>query len=143
MNTHLDLVHELLRQHKLLPCIDKSTFFQSRVPFCGYIIDKDGVHMDPKHIKVIRGWPPPTTVYEVRQFIRLYGFYQQFVEGFQAVAAPLTAMFKADSKWEWTAVHQASLDKLKQAMINATHLSAIEPRQPYHLYTDPSKDCVV
>ena len=32
---HLDLVHELLRQHELFPCIDKSTFFQSRVPsFC-------------------------------------------------------------------------------------------------------------
>ena len=62
--------------------------------------------------------------------------------GFQAVEAPLTAMFKADLEWEWTAVHQASFDKLKQAMISATHLSAINPRQPYHLYTDASKDCV-
>ena len=25
---HLDLVHELLRQHQLFPCIDKSAFFQ-------------------------------------------------------------------------------------------------------------------
>ena len=41
-----------------------------------------------------------------------------------------------------TAVHQASFDKLKQAMISARHLSAIDPRQPYHLYTDASKDCV-
>ena len=139
---HLDLVHELLRQHQLFPCIDKSTFFQSRVPFCGYSIDGDGVHMDPKKIKVIRGWPPPSTVHEVRQFIGLCGFYQQFVEGFHAVAVPLTAMFKADFEWEWTAVYQASFDKLKQAMINATHLSAIDPGQPYHLYMDALKDCV-
>ena len=139
---HLDLVHELLRPHQLFPCIDKSTFFQSRVPFCGYIVDKDAVHMDPEKIKVIRGWPPPTTVHEVRQFIGLSGFYQQFVEGFQAVAAPLTAMFEADFEWEWTAVHQAAFDKLKQAMINATHLSAMDARQPYHLYKDASKDCV-
>ena len=95
--------------------------------------------MDPKKIKVIRGWPPPTMVHEVRQVIGLCVFYQQFVEGFQAVAAPLTAMFKADFGWEWTAVHQASFDELKQAMINATHLSAIDPRQPYHWYTDASK----
>ena len=27
-------------------------------------------------------------------------------------------------------------------MINTTHLSAIDPRQPYHLYTDASKDCL-
>ena len=50
-------------------------------------------------------------------------------------------MFKADFELEWAAVRQASFDKLKQAMINATHLSAIDPGQPYHLYTDASKDC--
>ena len=139
---HLDLLHELLRQHQLFPCIDQSTFFQYRVPFCGYIIDSNGVHMDPEKMKVIRGWLPPTTVHEVRQLIGLCGFYQQFVEGLQAVAAPLTAIYQADFEWEWTAVYQASFDKLKQAMINATHPSAIDPRQPYHLYTDASKDCV-
>ena len=83
--------------------------------------------MDPEKIKVIGGWRPPTTVHEVRQFIGLCGFYQQFVEGFQAVAAPLTAMFKADFEWEWTAAHQDTFNKLKQAMINATILSAIDP----------------
>ena len=98
--------------------------------------------MDPQTIKVIPRWPPPTTVTEVRQFSGLCGFYQQFVEGFQAVAAPLTRIFRADFEWEWTAETQASLDKLKQAMINATHLSAINPRQAYHLYTDASKNCV-
>ena len=61
--------------------------------------------MDPEKIQVIRGRPSPTTVHEVRQFIGLCGFYLQFVEGFQAVAAPLTAMFKSDFKWEWLAVH--------------------------------------
>ena len=39
-------------------------------------------------------------------------------------------------------MHQAAFNKLKQAMINATHLSAFDPRQPYHLYTDASKVCV-
>ena len=101
---YLDLVRELLHQHHLFSCIDKSTCFKSRVPFCGYIIDRDGVHMDPEKIKVIQGWRPPTTVHEVRQFIVLCGFYQQFVEGFQGVAAPLTAvntaMFKANIEWE-------------------------------------------
>ena len=94
------------------------------------------------HLGIIRGLPLRTTVHGVRQIIGLCGFYQQFVEGFQAVAAPLTAMFKANLDWGWTAVHQVFFDKLKQAMINATHCSAIDPRQPYHLYTNASKDCV-
>ena len=98
--------------------------------------------MDPPKIKVIRICPALTTVHEVRQFIGLCGSYQQFVEGYQAVAAPLTAMFKADFEWEWMAVHQAAFNKLQQAMINGTHPSAINPPQPYHLYTDALRDCV-
>ena len=98
--------------------------------------------MDPEKIKVIPGWPPPTTVHEVRQFIGLCGVYEHFVQGFEAVAAPLTAMFQADFEWQSPAVHQAAFDKPKQAMINATHLSAIDPRQPYQLYKDASKDCM-
>ena len=138
----LDLVHELLRWHQLFPCIYESTFFQAQVPFCGYITDIDGVHMDPEKIVVIRGWPPPTTVHEVPQFIGLCGCHQQSGKGFQPVAAPLPAMLKADFESEWTAVHQTAFDKLKQAMIDATHLSAIDPRQPNQLYTDASKDCL-
>ena len=56
------------------------------------------------------------------------------------MAAPLTAMYKADFEWEWTAVHEAAFDKLNRAMINATHRSAIHPQQPYHPYTDALKD---
>ena len=130
-------------------CVNTSYFPASINPYSSRVhypsadtssIEK--VHMDPEKIKVIQGWPPPTTVHEDRQFIELRGFYQQFVEGFQAVAAPSTAMFRADFEWEWTAVHQISCDKLKQAMINATHLSSIDPQEPYHLYTDAWKDCV-
>ena len=40
-------------------------------------------------------------------------------------------------------MHQAACDKLKPAMINATDWSGVDPRQPYHLYTDASKNCVL
>ena len=58
------------------------------------------------------------------------------------MAAPLTAMFRADLQWRCTAVHQDAFEDLKQVMISATHLSAVYQQKPYHLYTDASKDCV-
>ena len=64
--------------------------------FCGYAIVKNGVHRDTEKIKVVRGWPAPTTVHALRQFIGLCAFYKHFVEGFQAVAAPLPGKLKAD-----------------------------------------------
>ena len=62
---HLDPVHKPLQQHQIFPCIDKSSIFQPRVLFCGYIMDKRDIHMDLEKIKVIRGWPAPTSVHEV------------------------------------------------------------------------------
>ena len=88
-------------------CFPASNFLRSsshEFLFCGYTIDKDGVHMKAEKIKVILDWPAPSTIHEVRQFIGLCGFYQQFVDGFKAVAAPPSAMFKAEFEWEWTAV---------------------------------------
>ena len=66
-----DLVHQLLQQDQMFSCIYTSTLCQPQPPFCGYIIDKDGVHMDPRKIKVIRGRLAPTTVHEVQQCIGL------------------------------------------------------------------------
>ena len=97
---HLDLVHYLLQQHQLFPCINKSTCFQPQVLFCGYIIDSDRLHMESEKVKVMQGGPAPTTVHEVRQLIGVCGFYAEFVEVFQAMMAPPTMMFKADSDWE-------------------------------------------
>ncbi|GKF06270.1 putative reverse transcriptase domain-containing protein, partial [Tanacetum coccineum] len=39
------------------------------------IIDNKGVHVDPAKIEVIRNWAVPTTPTEVRQFLRLAGYY--------------------------------------------------------------------
>ena len=81
---------------------------------------------------VIGGWPAPTTFHEVGEF-SLYGFYQQFVEGNQAIAARLTARSQTDFEWERTAVHQAAFDELMQGVKSVTYLTAIDPRQPCHL----------
>ena len=51
-------------------------------------------------------------------------------------------MFDAGFEWQWAVVHQAAFDKLKQAMIGATHLSAVDPHELYHLYTNTRKYCV-
>ena len=136
---HLDLVLELLQRHQLFPVPTNQQSPSLQFPFA----DTSSIKMEYKwtqkrsrSFEVGLRRPPPM------MFDSLCGFYQQFVEAFQAVAAPLTAMFKADFKWEWKAVYHAVFDKLKQAMISATHMTAIDPREPYPLYTSASKDCV-
>ena len=45
------------------------------VQYLGYIVDEHGVHVDPDTIQVIRDWPAPTTLTELRSFLGLANFY--------------------------------------------------------------------
>nr|GEY33616.1 putative reverse transcriptase domain-containing protein [Tanacetum cinerariifolium] len=50
------------------------------VQFLSYVIDRSGVHVDPAKIKAIKSWAAPTMLMEVRQFLRLVGYYKRFIE---------------------------------------------------------------
>ncbi|GJR17280.1 putative reverse transcriptase domain-containing protein [Tanacetum coccineum] len=45
--------------------------------FLGHMIDHSGVHVDPAKIKAIKSWAALTTPMEVRQFLRLVGYYRR------------------------------------------------------------------
>ncbi|CAN4093762.1 unnamed protein product [Withania somnifera] len=77
------------REHKLYAKFSKCEFWLESVAFLGHIVSKAGVSIDPAKIRVVRDWPRPTTVYEIRGFIGLAGYYRRFVEGFSSIVAPL------------------------------------------------------
>jgi hypothetical protein len=58
--------------------------------YLGYIIDQCGLHVDPDKIQVIRDWPTPTTLTELRSFLGLANFYHGFVLGFSHIAWALS-----------------------------------------------------
>jgi len=51
---HILQVLQTLRQHKLCANLEKCTFGMTQVQYLGYIIDEQGVHVDPTKIQVIR-----------------------------------------------------------------------------------------
>ena len=58
--------------------------------------------MDPSKIEVVKNWPRPTSVSEVRSFLGLDGYYRRFVEGFSKIAVPLTALTKKSMRFNWS-----------------------------------------
>jgi hypothetical protein len=60
---HLEKVMEHLRQSELYANPKKCSFFQDEIKFLGYIVNTEGVKMDPKRIEAIQEWKnhPPRT----------------------------------------------------------------------------------
>nr|GFB37650.1 putative reverse transcriptase domain-containing protein [Tanacetum cinerariifolium] len=84
--SHLRIILELLRNNKLYAKFSKCEFWIHIVQFLGHIIDSQGLHVDPAKIEAVKNWETPTTPTEVRQFLRLTGYYRRFIE------APILAL---------------------------------------------------
>jgi hypothetical protein len=80
--THLQVVLTRLREHKLYAKFNMCEFWLDQVPFIGHILLVEGVVVDPGKVKDILEWKPPTTVYLVRSFLGMAGYYRRFIHNF-------------------------------------------------------------
>jgi hypothetical protein len=56
---HLIMVLQVLGEHKLYAKLSNCIFYQKKILYLGHIILADGIVVDPKKIKAIRGWRAP------------------------------------------------------------------------------------
>ena len=95
LDEHQKLVKRVLsklEEHKLLLKPEKCNFEKTEVEYLGVIISEDSVRMDPVKVKGIMDWPEPTTVKEVQSFLGFCNFFRRFIQGFSAVACPLSQL---------------------------------------------------
>jgi hypothetical protein len=110
----------------------------TQVQYLRYIIDERGVHVDPTKIQVIRDWPAPTTLTELRSFLGLANFYHRFVLGFSHITWPLSQVTKGGSKEKlfWFESQQKAFGELKHHLYSAPVLKLLDLQQPFEIETD-------
>ena len=83
--------------------------------------------------------PPPGSAKEIRQFLRLAGYYHKFVPRFSDLSRPLTRLTQKDVLFEWTKECQAVFQMLKDALCEHPILQYTDPAKPCVFFTDASK----
>ncbi|GJY89703.1 putative reverse transcriptase domain-containing protein [Tanacetum coccineum] len=73
---HLRLVLGLLKNEKLYAKFSKCEFWLREVQFLGHVINRNGIHVDPSKIKVVKNWKASRTPTEVRSFLGLAAYYE-------------------------------------------------------------------
>jgi hypothetical protein len=96
---HLRIVLQRLREHQLYAKFSKCEFWIKEVPFLGHVVSPKGIMVDPRKVKEILDWKPPTTVSEVPSSLGLVGYYRRFILNFSNIVKPVTELVKKESKY--------------------------------------------
>ena len=72
---------QFLRDHQLYAKFSKCEFWLTEVRFLGHVVSASGVSVDPKKVKVVMSWERPKSVFEIRSFLGLAGYYRRFKNG--------------------------------------------------------------
>ncbi|GJV13301.1 putative reverse transcriptase domain-containing protein [Tanacetum coccineum] len=105
---HLRIILELLKKEKLYAKFSKCDFWISIVQFLGYVIDRQGIHVDPTKIEEVKNWASPTTPTE------------------------------KSKKYIWGEDQESAFQLLKQKLYEAPILALPEGNDDFVIYSDAS-----
>ena len=85
----------------------------------GYVLSASGVSVDPEKVEALMSWKRPKSVFEIRSYLGLAGYYRRFLEDFSRIAAPMTRLTRKEVKFEWDDRCEEAFQELKRRLISA------------------------
>nr|GEY04686.1 putative reverse transcriptase domain-containing protein [Tanacetum cinerariifolium] len=135
---HLMAILELPKKEKLYAKFSKCEFWIPKVQFLGYVIDSQGIQVDPAKIESIKDWASPKTPTEIRQFLSLAGYYQRFIEGFPKTSKSMTKLTQKGIKFNSGEKKENAFQLIKQKLCSAPILSLPKGSGDFVVYCDAS-----
>lgn len=139
---HIKLVFGRLRAANVKLKPSKCYFASHKVEFLGHVVSREGVQPNESKINVVKDYPRPRNVTDVRAFLGLCNYYRRFVQGFAKMAAPLNQLTRKAARFTWTEDHQLAFDKLKTALTTTPILAFPDFKEEFHLFVDASQDAI-
>ena len=135
---HVRKVLRRLQEAGLYLKPSKCEFHKTEVKFLGYIITENGIAMDPTKVETVLSWPAPQNVLEVQMFLGLANFYRRFIKNFSQLLAPITALLKKNTSFNWNRAADKAFRALKKAFTSAPILRHFDYSKPAIMETDAS-----
>ena len=140
---HLEKVLSRLKQHELYVSPKKCAFFEEEMDFLGLLIGKHGIKVNPKKVEVLKTWPKPDSITDIRSFLGLLQFFRRFIPNFAKIAAPLTDLTKKDRGVHmWDEKCDEAFAALKKSITESPILVCPDWSKPFRGHVDASQTAV-
>ena len=114
---NLKVVFQAYRQAGLRLKPSKCHLFQKQVSYLGHKVSEQGIAPLPEYIDVVKHWPVPKSLRDLRTFLGKVSYYRKFIKDFAKVANPLTSLLAQDHP-----IHESKSFVLPPAAIEAHKL---------------------
>jgi hypothetical protein len=136
---HLRKALDSLQREKLYSKLEKCEFWLGSVSFLGHVISGEGIVVDPEKVKAVVEWTRPTSMFDIRSFLGLAGYYRFFIEGFFKLSKPLTALTRKNVHFVWMDKFEQSFQELKMRLVTTPVLALPTEFGSFMVYSNTSK----
>ncbi len=116
----------------------KCEFGKTEVIFLGHLVNGNEIRPNPDKVAVVRQFPVPTSVEEVRRLLGVAKYISKFIPRFSAKTSVLRELLKADAAFVWMPRHQEALTAIQQELESEKVLYIFDPKKPTQVATDAS-----
>lgn len=141
---HLLLIFRRLAEYGLKLNPLKCVLGKPSVRFLGCLITAEGIKPLPQKVQVIREFPKPRIVSDLKRFLAMLNFYRRFLPNAATTQAPLNEFLKNSKKNDkreivWNDSASAAFDKCKNDLANVATLNFQAPNQKLSIMVDASE----
>ena len=133
---HLQIILQVLREHKLYAKFKKCEFYKDKIQYLGHVISKERISVDPDKIKEIIDWYVPKDWADVQSFMGIIGYYRKLIEGFSKIANSITSLQKKGIFFFSNQKCEEIFNKLKELLTTAPILKIVDPNKDFVVCTD-------
>ena len=105
-------------------------FLVKEIDYVGFIINRNGIHLNPHKINAINELPEPKDLKYLQMFLGGINYYSKFIANVAEIPKPLYRLLEKDTEWKWTKIAQLSIQNLKQVLLTAPVLTIFD--KTYH-----------
>ncbi len=136
--SHLKQIFSVLSEAGFTLNPRKCKFAAEDVTYLGYRITKDGISMTSQYKDAVRLFPQPKNLKSTRAWLGLCNYYKRWCKNYSKMAAPLYALLKKDTKFDFNQECINAFNSMKKAMLEAPVLRHADFSRRFLLSTDAS-----